>query len=160
MYESYSDLLPVSRVQRIPWRHAPHKCSFWLHALIPELFTMATDIRVEPLKEPIAAKLREECRSSIYPAASVRLFPSGCAHTAYFLQYAERFRDFEVRQDDVWVVSYPKCGKHKYAVMLQNKECIQIYCYHPVVYYYIVQFYNRQHNKFVIDSANRTAERE
>jgi hypothetical protein len=91
---------------------------------------MATDIRVEPLKEPAAAKLQEECRSSIYPVASVRVFPSGCAHTAYFLQYAERFRNFEIREDDVWIVSYPKCGKHKYAVLLfiqdnattQNKD--------------------------------------
>jgi hypothetical protein len=81
---------------------------------------MATDIRVEPLKEPTAAKLQKECRSSIYPAASVRVFPSGCAHTAYFLQYAERFRNFEIREDDVWVVSYPKCGKHKYSVIMQN----------------------------------------
>jgi hypothetical protein len=85
---------------------------------------MATDIRVEPLEDDIASKLREECRSPIYPAASVRVFPSGCAHTAYFLQYAERFRDFEIREDDVWIVSYPKCGKHKCAVMVQNKDCI------------------------------------
>ncbi|XP_069674635.1 luciferin sulfotransferase-like [Periplaneta americana] len=69
-----------------------------------------TDIRVEALEEPIAAKLREECRSDTYPAASVRVFPSGCAHTDCYQKSAERFRDFEIREDDVWVASYPKCG--------------------------------------------------
>jgi hypothetical protein len=83
---------------------------------------MATDIRVEPLEDPAAEKLREECRSPIYPTASVRVFPSGCAHTSYFLQYAQSFRDFEIREDDVWVVSYPKCGKHKYAAVVQNED--------------------------------------
>jgi hypothetical protein len=121
---------------------------------------MATDIRVEPLKEPAAAKLQEECRSSIYPAASVRVFPSGCAHTAYFLQYAERFRNFEIREDDVWVVSYPKCGKHEYGVILKTNNVCNLYCLHPVRYYYIVIFYNRQHRKFLINRANRTAEEE
>jgi hypothetical protein len=74
---------------------------------------MATDIRTEPLEEPIAIKLQQECMSTIYPAASVRVFPSRCAHTLYFPKYAERFRNFEIREDDVWVVSYPKCGKRK-----------------------------------------------
>jgi hypothetical protein len=121
---------------------------------------MATDIRVEPLKEPAATKLQEECRSSIYPAASVRVFPSRCAHTAYFLQYAERFRNFEIREDDVWVASYPKCGKHKYALIMQNMSVYSLYCLHPVGYYYIVIFYNRQYRKFVINRANRTAKGE
>lgn len=76
---------------------------------------MATDVRMEPLEEPIAVKLQKECRSVIYPAASVRLFPSGCAHTPYFSKYAERLRNFEIREDDVWVVSYPKCGKRKHS---------------------------------------------
>jgi hypothetical protein len=72
---------------------------------------MTTDIRVEPLEEPIAAKLRGQCKSPIYPAASVRVYPSGCAHTEYFLKHAQRLRDFEIRGDDVWIISYPKCGK-------------------------------------------------
>jgi hypothetical protein len=86
---------------------------------------MATDIRVEALEEPSAVKLREECRSPIYPVASVRVYPSGCAHTTYYLQYAQRFRDFEIREDDVWIASYPKCGKHDYTVTVQNTDCIQ-----------------------------------
>jgi hypothetical protein len=74
---------------------------------------MATEIRTETLKDPVAVKLLQECRSPIYPAASVRVFPSGCAHTPYFFKYAERFRDFEIREDDVWIASYPKCGKRR-----------------------------------------------
>jgi hypothetical protein len=81
---------------------------------------MTTNIRVEPLEDPVAAKLEKDCRSPVYPAASVRVFPSGCAHTSFFLQHAERFRDFEIREDDVWVVSYPKCGEHKCYVVTRK----------------------------------------
>ncbi|KAJ9583707.1 hypothetical protein L9F63_021952, partial [Diploptera punctata] len=71
---------------------------------------MATNITFEDLDEPIAAKLRKECKSPIYPAASVRINPSGCAHTDLYRQHAERFRDFQIRENDVWIASYPKCG--------------------------------------------------
>jgi hypothetical protein len=84
-----------------------------LRCFIPGRFTMATNIRVEPLEEPAAAKVQKDCRSPTYHTASVRVFPSGCAHTSFFLQHAQRFRDFEIREDDVWIVTYPKCGKHK-----------------------------------------------
>ena len=30
----------------------------------------------------------------------------------YFQEYAERIKNFEVREDDVWVVTFPKCGKY------------------------------------------------
>jgi len=30
----------------------------------------------------------------------------------YFEEYAERIKNFEVREDDVWVVTFPKCGKY------------------------------------------------
>ncbi|PSN38744.1 Sulfotransferase family cytosolic 1B member 1 [Blattella germanica] len=68
------------------------------------------DITCEELTEEIAERLRENCRSPIYPAASVRVQPSGCVHTALYSQHANRFRDFSIREDDVWVASYPKCG--------------------------------------------------
>lgn len=71
---------------------------------------MTTNITFEELDEPIAAKIRKECKSPIYPAASVRVYPSGCAHTELYKQHAERFRDFKIRENDVWVCSYPKCG--------------------------------------------------
>lgn len=32
---------------------------------------------------------------------------------SYYIQYAEEIKDFEVYDDDVWVISHPKAGKQK-----------------------------------------------
>ncbi|XP_066909064.1 luciferin sulfotransferase-like, partial [Halyomorpha halys] len=37
-------------------------------------------------------------------------FKNGCLLPKSFLKYAERIRNFEVRPDDVWIITYPKCG--------------------------------------------------
>lgn len=33
-----------------------------------------------------------------------------CSMGERYYKYAERIRNFKVRDDDVWIVSYPKCG--------------------------------------------------
>nr|XP_014280906.1 sulfotransferase 1A3 isoform X2 [Halyomorpha halys]XP_014280907.1 sulfotransferase 1A3 isoform X2 [Halyomorpha halys] len=37
-------------------------------------------------------------------------FKNGCLLPKSFLKYAERIRNFQVRPDDVWIITYPKCG--------------------------------------------------
>lgn len=33
-----------------------------------------------------------------------------CVLNEPYIKYAERVKIFEVREDDVWIVTYPKCG--------------------------------------------------
>ncbi|XP_066993078.2 luciferin sulfotransferase [Anabrus simplex] len=65
---------------------------------------------LEELTDPIALKLKANCHNTRYPAGSYRVQPSGCIVTKLYPGHAERLRDFEVREDDIWIVSYPKCG--------------------------------------------------
>lgn len=36
--------------------------------------------------------------------------PSSCLLVRKYQQFAERIRDFVVYPDDIWIVTYPKCG--------------------------------------------------
>lgn len=37
--------------------------------------------------------------------------PGGFILSDYFLRHAERLYRFEPRRDDVWIVTFPKCGE-------------------------------------------------
>ncbi|XP_022184433.1 luciferin sulfotransferase isoform X1 [Nilaparvata lugens] len=67
-------------------------------------------IRVETLGDSLSEKLRLSCKPGLMPMGGVRVFPSGCVMPTEYVPYAERLRHFSVRPDDVWVISYPKCG--------------------------------------------------
>ena len=40
----------------------------------------------------------------------------------YYDEYAERIKNFEVREDDVWVVTYPKCGTILFQITFFKKN--------------------------------------
>ncbi|XP_012281586.1 sulfotransferase family cytosolic 1B member 1 [Orussus abietinus] len=42
----------------------------------------------------------------------LRVHPGECLVPPQFVFYGKRIRDLEVRQDDVWLVSYPRTGSH------------------------------------------------
>lgn len=65
---------------------------------------------MEELTEASALKMKEDCHGSTYPVGCYRVQPSGCVVTTLFPEHADRIRDFEVRDSDIWVISYPKCG--------------------------------------------------
>uniref|UniRef100_A0A146L5U2 Sulfotransferase 1 family member D1 n=3 Tax=Lygus hesperus TaxID=30085 RepID=A0A146L5U2_LYGHE len=44
------------------------------------------------------------------PTAQVKFNKDGWMLSKSYLPYAERIRKFKVRPDDVWIVSFPKCG--------------------------------------------------
>jgi hypothetical protein len=42
----------------------------------------------------------------------VRGTPGGFVLSPLFSQHADELRKFEVRKDDVWIVTFPKCGTY------------------------------------------------
>lgn len=44
------------------------------------------------------------------PTAELRCHPEGWMLNKHFAPFAEKIKNFKVRPDDVWILSYPKCG--------------------------------------------------
>lgn len=63
----------------------------------------------EVLDDETSKKMQDACKDLMAPP-EIRMLPSGCVLPAKFLEYIQRIRDMEVRPDDIWVCSYPKCG--------------------------------------------------
>lgn len=69
-----------------------------------------------PLKDDLSAQVSSEC--SLMPPADFMVGPSNCVLPKNYLNYAKKIRDLEVREDDVWVLSFPKCGKYSMVIYL------------------------------------------
>ncbi|KAL1455397.1 hypothetical protein WDU94_009492 [Cyamophila willieti] len=67
-------------------------------------------LEFEDINDELTKKIDEKCKPGLMPVASIRVIPSNCVMPREFKPYAERLMNFEVREDDVWVISYPKCG--------------------------------------------------
>lgn len=77
-------------------------------------------IEFQYLTDELSKELRDACKPGLMPMASIKVTPSGCVMPEEYKIYAERLYNFEVREDDTWVISYPKCGKsRKYS----NTKC-------------------------------------
>ncbi|KAL1138356.1 hypothetical protein AAG570_008420 [Ranatra chinensis] len=61
------------------------------------------------MDDDVSQRMRNCCVKAM-PAAEVRVQPVGTALPRIFATYADRIRNMEVRADDVWVISFPKCG--------------------------------------------------
>ena len=45
-----------------------------------------------------------------YKEGYVRIHPSGFVFIKETVQYLDRIRNFEVKDDDIWICTFPKCG--------------------------------------------------
>ncbi|XP_069678912.1 luciferin sulfotransferase-like [Periplaneta americana] len=71
---------------------------------------MATqEFRFEELRGPLVDKFVKS-NDNIYKYGLIKVWPSGCTFYPEYRNHAQRIRDLEVRADDVWIVTYPKCG--------------------------------------------------
>lgn len=68
-------------------------------------------LNVEPITDEgeIGRIIHEKILNDLSPSF-VLLGEDRTCMPEYFLNYAERIRDFEIKDDDVWVASYPKTG--------------------------------------------------
>lgn len=79
------------------------------------------ELRFEPLKDELSTELQGLCRGAM-PAGDVRVYPSGTVITSAFQASAQEILDLEVREDDIWVISFPKCGEsHTLLVMTTSR---------------------------------------
>lgn len=63
------------------------------------------------LDDEIGKIIKEEIANKVYN----KYLMIGKDRTVFsnlYLEYAEEIKNFEIYDDDVWVVSYPKTGKH------------------------------------------------
>jgi len=63
------------------------------------------------LSDPEDLAMQEACGTKGMPPAQILLGPEKLAVPRKFLGIVEKVRDMEVRPDDVWLVTFPKCGR-------------------------------------------------
>ena len=67
-------------------------------------------VTVEELDENVSYK-KFLNKQNAYKEGFIRLLPYNQIMPKEYIKYAKRIHDFEIKQDDVWISSFPKCGK-------------------------------------------------
>lgn len=63
------------------------------------------------LEDDLSLRLQNACEDAM-PTAEVLIdLKARVAMPEMFLEAVERIKNMEVREDDVWIITYPKCGK-------------------------------------------------
>uniref|UniRef100_A0A1B6K560 Sulfotransferase domain-containing protein n=1 Tax=Homalodisca liturata TaxID=320908 RepID=A0A1B6K560_9HEMI len=68
-----------------------------------------TELRFEPMTDELILQLQELCQGAM-PAGEMKVYPSGSVLTRAYQGYAHQILDMEVREDDIWIITFPKCG--------------------------------------------------
>ena len=68
------------------------------------------EFKYEVLRGPLVDKFLT-ANQAFHDDGIIKIWPPGCALFAEFRHHAEKIRKFTVREDDVWIVTYPKCGE-------------------------------------------------
>ena len=76
---------------------------------------LSDGVSVEELSGPIYEKFSKSFTA--FGEGFIKLQPYNQVVPRCFLKYEKRIKDFQTRPDDVWVASFPKCGK--FTLLLQ-----------------------------------------
>ena len=71
-------------------------------------YTLSDGVTFEEYSGPLYEKFNKDIGS--FQEGFVRILPYDQMLPRCFLKYQKKIKDFEVRSDDVWVCSFPKCG--------------------------------------------------
>ena len=72
-------------------------------------------LKEEAIQFSLIPKTLEEEYHKDFPLISdglVRGTPGGFVLSPLFAQHEDELRKFEIRKDDVWIVTFPKCGTY------------------------------------------------
>ncbi|XP_049831461.1 luciferin sulfotransferase-like isoform X1 [Schistocerca gregaria] len=70
---------------------------------------MWTTFKYEPFKDENFDYVAEN-GSDVFSQGVIRVSPSECVLPAAYMEIALKIKNFKVYEDDIWVVSFPKCG--------------------------------------------------
>ena len=71
---------------------------------------MELELSWEELDDDLSKEFQKEF-SSDTPGPEIRVFPSGMVFPAVYTERANIIHRLPIRQDDTFVVSFPKCGE-------------------------------------------------
>ena len=72
-------------------------------------FQLSEGVKVEELSGELYEKFCSQMKS--FAQGFVKLQPYNQMLPRCFLKYQKQIKEFQTRTDDVWVASFPKCGK-------------------------------------------------
>ena len=91
-------------------------------------FQLSEGVEVEELSGELYEKFCSQMKS--FALGFIKLQPYNQMLPRCFLQYQKQIKEFQSRPDDVWVASFPKCGKNpnkhtypKIYKILQFRNC-------------------------------------
>ena len=67
-------------------------------------------VKIEALEEDESYK-KFITKQDAYKLGFCRLMPYNQVMPKSYTKHAKRIHDFDIRDDDVWISSFPKCGK-------------------------------------------------
>jgi len=70
------------------------------------------ELKYETLRGPLVDKF-VTANQAFLNGGIIKVWPPGCAILAEFRHHSEKIRNFTVKEDDVWIVTYPKFGEWK-----------------------------------------------
>jgi hypothetical protein len=68
------------------------------------------DFRYQQLEGPLVDRFTA-ANQTFHADGIVKIWPPGCAMFAEYRNHVDRVRRLAVREDDVWVITYPKAGE-------------------------------------------------
>jgi hypothetical protein len=68
------------------------------------------ELQYEVLRGPLVDKFKT-ANQAFHDGDIIKIWPPGCAIFGAFRRHAEKIRKLTVREDDVWIITYPKSGE-------------------------------------------------